>query len=155
MIDRYEQFSMSISGIYKTIQKLKRDETVRYGLKGPHVQCLVALRKRAEGATVSQLCELCELDKAAISRAISELEEKGLIERGSCGDKNYRAPLRLTPSGMEIAGKISLLVEQAVEQAGAGLSDADRQVFYRALDLIAGNLQRISREGILHKNTEE
>ena len=155
MIDRYEQFSMSISGIYKTIQKLKRDETVRYGLKGPHVQCLVAMRRQTDGVTLSQLCELCELDKAAISRAVSELEEKQLLSRDTEGDKLYHAPLRLTAAGLEIAGKISGLVERAVELAGEGLTDADRQVFYRALDLIAGNLQRISREGILHKNTEE
>lgn len=154
MIDRYEQFSMSISSIYKTIQKLKREGTAQYGLKGPHVQCLLEMLRHDDGVTLSRLCELCELDKAAISRAISELEEKGMVERGDGADKLYRAPLRLTSAGRGIAQKVSGLVERAVELAGEGLSDADRQIFYRTLDLIAANLRRISREGTLQKNTE-
>ena len=74
MIDRFEQFSSSIAAIYKCIQKIERDQMARYGLKGPHVQCLVIMSRFPEGVTAAELCELCEKDKAAISRAVSELE---------------------------------------------------------------------------------
>ena len=49
-----------------------------------------------------------------------------MVERGDGADKLYRAPLRLTPAGREIAQKVFGLVERAVELAGEGLSDADR-----------------------------
>ena len=50
---------------------------------------------------------------------------------------------------------MSKIIQRAVEMAGESLTDADRQVFYTTLDLIAGNLQRISREGIPGSHAEE
>lgn len=151
MLDRFEQFSSSIASIYKTIQKIKRDEMACYGLKGPHVQCLVAMARHPEGIPLVRLCEICEMDKAAVSRSVAELEERGLILRQGTGVKSYRAPLKLTSAGCEIAGRIGETVSFAVEQAGEGLEDADRRIFYQTLDLIAANLQRISREGVAQK----
>lgn len=148
MIKRYEEFTTSISSIYKIIQKIKRDGMRRFGLKGPHTQCIVAMHRNPQGVTISQLCELCELDKAAISRAVSELEEKGIIEARISGDKLYRAPLKLTPDGSRIAAEVGDIVEDVVAAAGDGLSDSDREIFYRSLDLITANLQRLTQEGV-------
>lgn len=145
MIGRFEQFSSAISCIYKYIQKIEREEMAKYGLKGPHVQCLVALSHGGEGLTASQLCELCDKDKAAISRAVSGLEKAGLLLREGT---SYRARLRLTEEGKRTAGRISGIVEDAVALAGRGLTDGDRKVFYAALDRIASNLRAISEEGL-------
>lgn len=146
MIHRFEQFSSAISCIYKYIQKIEREEMAKYGLKGPHVQCLVALsRAGEEGLTASQLCGVCDKDKAAISRAVSELEKEGLLLREGT---SYRARLRLTGEGERTARRIGGTVENAVELAGKGLTEEDRRVFYTALDLIASNLRAISEEGL-------
>lgn len=144
MVSRFEQFSASIAAIYKYIQRIERDEMAKYGLKGPHVQCLTALERHPDGLTAAALCEICGKDKAAISRAISELERSGLV----CRKGAYRAALRLTDSGREIAAVLGRTVDQAVELAGQGLSDQDRQVFYRVLDRIAANIQYMSEMGI-------
>lgn len=37
----------------------------------------------------------------------------------------------------------------AVELAGSGMTDADREVFYRCLEQITANLQTLSKEGLL------
>lgn len=147
MIQRYEEFTKSISSIYKIIQRIKRDEMAKFGLKGPHAQCMVAMHHCPDGATISQLCEMCELDKAAISRAVAELEEKGIIEARISGDKLYRARLRLTQQGQEIAAKIGGVAEEMVAAAGEGLSEQDRRVFYASLNRITANLQRLMRDG--------
>ena len=47
----------------------------KYGLKGPHAQCLLAMRRNPQGITASQLCTICDKDKAAISRTVAELEQ--------------------------------------------------------------------------------
>ena len=154
MIDRFEQFFFSISSIYKIIQKIEREEMGRYGLKGSHVQCMMAMIRRSEGVTISQLCELCDKDKAAVSRDLSELEEKGMVERES-GTKIYRAPVRLTQLGLNTARQVSGIIQTAVELAGERLTDGDRRVFYQTLDLIAGNLKRISSDGVLHEAAKE
>ena len=75
MINRFQEFSVSIAAIYRHIQKIERAEMVQYGLKGSTAQYLTALRLHEEGLTASQLCEVCDKDKAAISRVLTELED--------------------------------------------------------------------------------
>ena len=98
--------------------------------------------------TAAALCELCEKDKAAVSRIVAEMKAKGLLTRE--GD-SYRATLRLTAAGREAAQFVRQRAVIAVEMAGSGLSDEDRAVFYAALERIAGNLQTICKDGIPDK----
>ena len=148
MLGRFEQFCTAIASIQHSIQKIERVEMAKYGLKGPHAQCLLTLRQYPQGLTAARLCELCEKDKAAISRAIGELEAAGMIHRPEPSGKNYRTPLLLTEKGMEVAEKVSQLVYLAVSQASEGYDTATRETFIRVLNLIAGNLQTICREGL-------
>lgn len=148
MVSRFEQFSTSISCIYRYIQKIERVEMEKYGLKGPHAQCLLAMSHYPEGITAARLCEVCDKDKAAISRMVAELEEKGLIVRGNANGVRYRAQLRLTELGEAAASHVEQRARLAVEEAGAGMTDQQRITMYAALDLIAGNLQTICAEGL-------
>ena len=75
VISRFEQLSSAISRIYHYIQKIERIEMEKFGLKGPHVQCMLAMNRNPEGLTATQLCTMCEKDKAAVSRTIAELEK--------------------------------------------------------------------------------
>lgn len=152
MISRYELFSTAVSCLYRDIQKIERMEMARFGLKGPHAQCLLAMNRCPQGITAAQLCELCEKDKAAISRTVAELEEAGLVERSERNGVRYRALLTLTERGNAAAGAVNQRATQAVEQAGAGLNDAQREVFYSVLEIIAGNLHTICKNGIKERN---
>ena len=73
MIGRYELLSSSISSMYHDIQKIERVEMAKFGLKGPHAQCLLTRLRHPLGITSAQLCELCAKDKAAISRTVSRV----------------------------------------------------------------------------------
>jgi DNA-binding MarR family transcriptional regulator len=148
MLTRFEQFTSSIAGIYKHIQKIERDEMIKYGLKGSYAQYLLAIGRFENGITSSKLCEICDKDKAAISRIVAEMEQHGLIYRDRINDNLYRAMLKLTEKGKEAADKVSLRAQIAVEAAGKGLTDESRMAFYSALNLIATNLQEISKDGI-------
>lgn len=148
MTERYELFSSSVSCLYRYVQKIERTEMAHYGLKGPHAQCLLMISRYPEGITASQLCEVCDKDKAAISRTLAELEQAEMIIRSTEDGKRYRVGLRLTEKGAEIAERVKKLAALAVEQAGSGLTDENRTVFYASLNLIADNLRRISRDGI-------
>ena len=148
MVSRFEQFSGAVSCIYRCIQKIERVEMAKYGLKGPHAQCLLAMCRHPEGITSSELCNLCDKDKAAISRTLAELEEAGMVQRQERGGNRYRASLMLTDKGREAAASVNQKAQQAVEVAGEGLDDAQREVFYRVLALIAGNLHAICKDGL-------
>ena len=145
-MNRYEKFSTYIAGAYRYVQKLEREEMEKYGLKGAYAQYLHAMRRSPEGVTSSQLCDICDKDKAAVSRAVAEMEEKGLIFRE--GKNPYRALLKLTETGKNAADFVCERAEIAVREAGKGLSDEARAIFYTSLEIIASNLQKICKEGI-------
>ena len=151
MISKYEQFSASVSCIYRDIQRIERVEMAKFGLKGPHAQCLLAMSRYPDGVTATQLCEICEKDKAAISRTLAELQQGGLVLRTERNGTRYRALLTLTEKGLEAARTVNKKAQLAVEQAGAGLNDDQREVFYSVLGLIAGNLHTICKEGLKDK----
>lgn len=148
MVNRFALISASVSSMYHDIQKIERVEMAKYGLKGPHAQCLFAMSSCPEGVTSARLCELCEKDKAAISRTVAELELAGLVNRVERNGSRYRALLVLTEKGRETAQSVNEKVRMAVEQAGEGLNDAQREVFYPVLAQIAKNLHTICKEGL-------
>lgn len=148
MLQRFEQFSAAISGIYHAIQKLERAEMIKYGLKGPYAQYLVAMARCPEGITAARLGQVCDKDKAAVSRAVTEMEQRGLVTRDCANHTLYRALLRLTDEGKQAAHYVCEKAKTAVEFAGKDLSGDDRAAFYTALHQIAVNLQTLSESGL-------
>ena len=145
MIQRFDAFVSGITSCYKFIQRIKSMEMTEFGLKGTHVMCLYYLRQNPAGLTASQLCGLCAEDKAAISRTVSELKNRGYIT--TLSEKAYRAMLTLTAAGQEVARKFDHLIEGWVSTGGDGLSDEERSDFYKTLSTITDNLRaRIEAE---------
>lgn len=145
LLSKYEQFSLSIASLYHDIQRIERAEMANYHMKGSHAQCVLAMSRYPEGITAARLCQICEKDKAAISRTVAELERMGMVLRSG---SRYRACLTLTEQGRAIARTVNEKARQAVERAGEGLDNARREVFYSVLGLITENLHRLCRSGI-------
>lgn len=155
MIQRFELFCTSAFSIFRSIQKIERIEMEKFGLKGPHAQCLLTMSRFPEGITAAKICSFCDKDKAAISRTVSELEDAGMLIR-TCNDgKRYRSVLTLTDAGREAAAQVAERAKRAVERAGSGLSNEERAVFYKALGMIAGNLQNICDAGLVDADNEK
>ena len=146
-IHRFEEFLTGVTVCYKYIQRIKNAEMTEFGLKGIHVSCLFYLNHNPEGLTAAQLCHLCAEDKATISRTVSDLRKRGYIREGV--GKNYRAPLCLTPAGVDVAQRMDPVIESWVGVGGVGLTDEQRASFYDSLALIASNLR-----AKLEQNTE-
>lgn len=138
MIRRFELFTITISQIYKNLQRIKLQEMTQYNLKGAHVMCLFELYLHPEGLTVTQLGRYCSEDKSAISRAVKDLSDKGYVSGDS--KNKYRCPLLLTDEGRSIAMQINKRIDKAVAAGGDGLTDEERDVFYKVLEHISDNL---------------
>lgn len=144
MITRFEIFTTTITQIYKNLQKIKMQEMADSELRGIHVMCLFQLNRHKDGLTVTEISNLCGEDKAATSRTVSDLIQKGLVTTDK--EKKYRAPIMLTKEGQEIADKIDKQAAQAVESVGQGLTDDERETFYKALTIISENLKNYLNE---------
>ena len=151
MLQRFEAFVTGITVCYKYIQRIKSMEMTELGLKGTHAMCLFFLHHNPQGLTAAQLCQLCAEDKAAISRTLVVLQQKGYIRTG---EKKYRFPLRLTEEGTQAARQLDEQICQWVGFGGEGLADEDRAVFYKALAHISGNLlQKLETASPAEKDT--
>ena len=148
MLNRFEKCSLAIAEINRCWHKIAAGELSKYDLKASHVTYLLTLARYPEGLTAPKLAELCDRDKADVSRMLSILEARGLVTKDGIGGNRYRGCLRLTPEGQTVAEALSRRAELAVEQAGEGLTERERIIFYTALDTITKDLRRICQEGL-------
>ncbi len=146
MIDRFEKFLLDISEIDRCWHKIAAGVMQKYDLKGPYAVYFTTLYQYPEGITATQLGELCSRDKSDVSRAISLMEKKGIVKKEGKPNNLYRARLLLTQQGRQIAEEVSKQAALAVGYGGNGLTEEQRRIFYHALDLIASNLKKLSRE---------
>ena len=152
MLTRFSKFSFSISEIDRCWHKLAAEEMAKYDLNSAHAVYLNTLYNSArDGITAAQLGELCGKNKADVSRMVSIMENKGLVKKVAVGSNMYRAKLMLTDEGRIAAEHVRERAALAVELAGSGLSEEERETFYRALEQITVNLQKLSKEGLPHK----
>lgn len=142
-MNRFETFIGSVLELNRYLQKLKEIEMKPFGLRASHVMCLYHLGKNPQGLTVSQVAQACKEDKAAVSRCLAQLVERGLV----WGDfpeskRSYRTKLMLTDSGRELAQKVYQKIDDAMIGGGSGLTQEQREHFYTAMEIIITNLSR-------------
>ena len=148
MIARFEKFSSTISEVDRYWHKLAGDVMEKHGLKGPQAIYFTTMYKHPDGITAVKLAELSARDKSDVSRAVAQFEKQGFVERVAVNKNYYRGLLKLTEAGRKIAECINDKAKTAVEICGKGLSEADRNTFYEALDLICSNLRSLAKEGL-------
>ncbi len=144
MVERFERFSLAIAEISRCWHKLAGEEMKVYGLKGAHATYLSILSRHPEGITVPELCEISMKDKSDASRMLAILEKKNLVHK----EGGYGGTVSLTEAGRAAAGQVQQRVNRAVDAAGQGLTEEEREGLYKALDLITQNLRTLTREGI-------
>ena len=142
MEERFETFTALVTGISRAIRKIKNEEMVEFHLKGPHVSCLYYLYKGG-ALTAKELSELCEEDKANISRSIEFLEKNGYLVCRSKTEKRYKSPLVLTEKGREAGAHIVRKIDAILESVSEGVPEDQREIMYRSLSVICDNLQKI------------
>ena len=144
MKERFETFTVLITKISRSIRRIKTEEMGEFSLKAPHVSCLYYIYK-AKALTAKHLCELCEEDKASISRSLEYLETEGFLVR-SKEDRKYKMPIELTEKGRNAGKIVSQKIDKILESVGEGLTEEEREIFYRCLSLISDNLEKLCGE---------
>lgn len=145
MEERFHTFTVLISNINRFIRKIKTEEMVEFNLKSPHVSCLYYLLKMGS-LTAKELCDICQEDKASLSRSIDYLETNGYLVCDSNLKKRYKSPLTLTTEGKKIAEIISQKIDSILNLASTGLDDSDRSILYQSLQLISNNLEKFCQK---------
>ena len=138
MKEKYQKFSLLMANINRSIRRIKSEETAEFDLKGPHASCLYYLYKEQD-ITPKRLCELCETDKACISRAIDYLEHNGYLHKRL--KRRYKSPISLTERGREVGARIAEKIDSIFATIGEGLSEEQKKVLFEALETISSRLR--------------
>ncbi len=144
----FEKFTACVIRLGKLIQKIKVYEMREYGLKAVHVMCVYYLGESEDGLTASELVKLTYEDKAAISRAIDALEERGAVVADA---KTHGSVIRLTESGKRLAAAISQKTNLAVQACNAHFNENEKEFFYGSLEKITENITKYY-ENLLNKD---
>ena len=143
MMDRYETFTILTSKIVRNVRKIKSFEMEEFNLKSPHVSCLYYLFKSENGLAAKDICDICEEDKAAVSRSLDYLENQGYIVCESKTEKRYNSLITLTEKGRRVGEIVAEKIDIAVQKASDGISEEKRVIFYECLTAISENLQKV------------
>lgn len=146
MVQRYEAFASSVAKIFRSIQKIENEEMKKYNLKGAFAQYLVVMDRYPAGITPTELYDVTGKDKAIVSRAVSEMIEKGLITKPNI--PGYRVPLFLTDKGKEAAAYVSERASLVVKKAAVHIGEKQLEGFYKRLEILGENLHELSNHGL-------
>lgn len=141
--NRYEIFSSAISQLLKAMQLLKSRKMAQYGLKGTTCMCMIQILRSENGLTAGELAEQGEIDKAQVSRCVSELIEQGYIFRDERDGRRYKQKYRLTECGREVAEDVNRHLYDVQECINKGISEEDLAAFYRVLDAFCANFAEV------------
>ena len=144
--DHFEQFTLTLADILKSIKKIKDKRMNTYGLRSSHVMVLYLLGREENGLTPVELAESGSVDKALISRIITELSEKGFVTPNPADGKRYKARLMLTPAGKATAHYIASMIGDIQKQVSGDISMEEMEIFYRVLFTLQNNFRTIANQ---------
>lgn len=150
----FEQFTLSLASILKSIKKIEGNHMSRFDLRGSHVMALYLLRKHPQGLTPVDLAESGSVDKALVSRTIAELLKKELVYTLPSGGRKYKARLVLTAKGEEVADYVAENINSIQQQVSGDIPETDLEVFYRTLFTLQENFNELAKKGA-SKGTKE
>ncbi len=143
MEERYQLFTTLITKCARSVKRIKSNEMTGMHLKSFYVSCLYYLYSNRKPMTAKELCDVCEEDKAYVSRSIEALEKDGYVLCSSKTQKRYNSPISLTEKGRVVAKEVAERIDGIVLRASEGLSEENRRIFYASLGRISDNLEKI------------
>lgn len=144
-VERFEQFSSLISGIYRDMQKIKAKRADSLGMKSVHIFWVYLLKNHPEGLTASELSRHSQSNRSLVSREIQELIDLGYVSTAQSGqNRRYGQKLFLTPDGEKIAHQIGQISVDIQNKVNEGIPEEDLAVFYRTLTTLMENFHKLT-----------
>jgi DNA-binding MarR family transcriptional regulator len=111
----------------------------RYKIGSIELRILMLLR-RQQNLSSSQIAARSDLDKAAVSRSLTTLQERGFIELKPEHAQGRGRPLVLTPNGARTANELFEAMSKRHEKLFRDFSEPQRRSFRRTIQrLIAAS----------------
>lgn len=143
--ERFYMFTGLVAQANKALRRAQEKYTKLFGLRSVHVTCMLHLLGAPGGLSATELSELCDVDRAQISRVTAELLAQGLICETSPGGtkRRYRGALSLTERGEEQAKAMRAIVSEKLGNISDALNPEDVDTFYRVFREIVERIRDV------------
>jgi len=122
---------------------LSAEYAVRYGLDIPEWRVLATLGFRHEPCSAQYIADCTRTHKSTISRAVTSLMKRQLIERVENADDRREFRLRLTAQGTELYEELIPRLLRREQEILSCLSAQERKEFARLLGKIEAGLDLV------------
>lgn len=117
-----------------------------YGITAAEQPFFMAV-EHSDGMTQEELTAIVSVDKAATTRAVRSLEEKGYLTRRQDTKDRRKNLIYPTKKTHELFPEVQETLLALNDQITEGLSEAERNVICRAMLLMMQNFEKMSEEG--------
>jgi DNA-binding MarR family transcriptional regulator len=122
---------------------LSRHYAARFGIGIPEWRVIANLG-RHPGLSANQVAERSAMDKVTVSRAVTGLEAKGLLERVRDGEDKRRSRLTLSARGAEVYGEIAPLALGFERDLLTALTPEEVQQLDRIIDKLGDRMNDLA-----------
>jgi DNA-binding MarR family transcriptional regulator len=126
-----------IHEIMQKFHKLKMNRKIAGGIPRREIMMLNMIKMNSsenEGVTISDLSELLEISKPAVSQMINALEDKGYVERITTKNDRRLVYVRLTESGGQCLAKELQTFLQGMAKIFDKMGEKDTEDLLRLLN---------------------
>ena len=129
----------SVSDLMNAFYKGTSDEAARYDLSATQFNLLSVCFERGEECTATELAQVLPVDASRISRIISSLVDKGLLQRRRRFDDRRIVMLTLTDDGKEVTSQILQELDLQSNMLAEGIEVEDMRVFASVVSRMVAN----------------
>jgi DNA-binding MarR family transcriptional regulator len=139
IVDKFEMIiPVYINRLHKNMQKIYDDLLKPYGLSKFHAFYLMFLMKYDKGLKLNELNDKIGCDKANTSRAIMDMENKGIIIREVNTDCEKKFIVKLTNKGFDIANKFKQMSRDCMQNLFGKLSNKEQEDYSKLTEKMLG-----------------
>ena len=141
--NRFEIFSTSIAQLVKSVQRLKSRKMAQHDLKGINALCLCQILESENGLSAAELSRLGEIDKAQVSRSMTELVDRELVYQEKLNGRRYKQKYRLTTAGTVVAEDVAAEIRKIQDAVSKNISPEELDAFYNTLYKLCDNFTEL------------
>lgn len=112
------------------------------GLRVGDLEVLATLATRP-GLSQRELAARCFITKSGVSMLLTQMEERGLVVRGTDADDARTKRLTLTAAGMALAEQAMQIQAEVVKAMVAGSSEAEIATIGRVMERVSAQLEAL------------
>jgi len=136
------EFAFILNDVARLLRTYADYKAAQFGITRAQWAVLVRV-ERAEGVNQSELADTLDLQPITLTRLLDKLCDSGLIERRADPDDRRVKRLFLTPAARPLLEQLSVLGEETMAAALAGVDRASIQQMIGQLTVVKDNLRRL------------